>query len=167
MRLPGTGAPRHHRAMRSQELTLGRTFGVVFDHGEDFMTALAEFCRDNGVRQGYVPGFLGAFSSADLVATCEAPGDPMAPVWTRTQVEYVEAIGCATLAWDPAGERVVPHVHLATGVKRYGAAGYTSHLLGATVQFINELLVFEVVAPAMRRPRQPRLYDIPVLGFEG
>jgi predicted DNA-binding protein with PD1-like motif len=152
--------------MRSRELTLGRTFGVVFDHGEDFLTALAEFCAAHGVRQGYVPGFLGAYSSADLVATCEAPADPVAPVWTRTQVEYVEAIGCATLAWDPVASRVVPHVHLATGVKRYGAAGYTSHLLGATVQFVNELLVFEVVSPQLRRPPRPDLYNIPVLAFD-
>src|SRR5690348_14914217 len=96
--------------MRSHQLTLGRTFGVVFDHGENFTTALAEFCRVNEVRQGYVPGFLGAFLTADLVATCEAPADPVAPVWTRMQVEHVEAIGCATLAYDPDADRVVPHV---------------------------------------------------------
>jgi predicted DNA-binding protein with PD1-like motif len=76
---------------------------------------------------------------------------------------YVEAIGCATIAYDPAAGAVVPHVHLTTGVKRYGAAGYTSHLLGATVQFVNELLVFEVIEPQMRRPRNGALYDIPVL----
>jgi predicted DNA-binding protein with PD1-like motif len=149
--------------MRSHSLTLGRTFGVVFDHGEDFMTALSEFCRVNGVRQGYLPGFLGAFSSADLVATCEAPADPMAPVWSRMQVEHVEAIGSGTLAVDPETGEVRPHVHLATGLKRYGAAGYTSHLLGGTVQFVMELLVIEVAAPTMHRPNDPSLYDIPVL----
>jgi predicted DNA-binding protein with PD1-like motif len=149
--------------MRSHALTLGRTFGVVFDHGEDFMTALREFCQTNGVRQGYLPGFLGAFSSADLIATCEAPADPMAPVWSRMQVEYVEAIGSGTLAVDPETGEVKPHVHLATGLKRYGAAGYTSHLLGGTVQFVIELLVIEVAAPTMYRPSNPSLYDIPVL----
>lgn len=39
--------------MRAHELTVGRTFGVTFDHGEDFFEALSTFCRDNGVRQGY------------------------------------------------------------------------------------------------------------------
>ena len=29
--------------VRSHELTLGRSFGVTFDHGEDFFTALTEF----------------------------------------------------------------------------------------------------------------------------
>jgi len=39
--------------MRAHELTVGRTFGVTFDHGEDFFEAPSTFCRDNGVRQGY------------------------------------------------------------------------------------------------------------------
>jgi predicted DNA-binding protein with PD1-like motif len=151
--------------MRSRSLTLGRTFGVVFDHGEDFMTTLAEFCAVNEVRQGYLPGFLGAFLSADLVATCEAPADAVAPVWSRMQVEYVEAIGCGTLATDPETGVIHPHVHLATGLKRYGAAGYTSHLLAGTVQFVLELLVIEVLDPVMHRVGNPRLYDIPILGF--
>lgn len=36
--------------MRSRELTLSRTFVAVFDHGEDFSTALADFCRAHDVR---------------------------------------------------------------------------------------------------------------------
>ncbi|HEY2668077.1 MAG TPA: DUF296 domain-containing protein, partial [Actinomycetota bacterium] len=44
--------------MRSHELTIGRTFGVVLDEGDDFFEALETFCRTNGVRQGYVPMFL-------------------------------------------------------------------------------------------------------------
>jgi predicted DNA-binding protein with PD1-like motif len=39
--------------MRSHELTLGRSFGVALDHGEDFFAALGDFCRTNRVRQGY------------------------------------------------------------------------------------------------------------------
>jgi predicted DNA-binding protein with PD1-like motif len=152
--------------MRSRQLTLGRTFGVVFDHGEDFLPALAEFCAAHDVRQGYLPGFLGAFTTVDLVATCEAPADPVAPIWTRMQLEHVEAVGSGTLATDPTTGHIHPHVHLATGVKRYGAAGYTSHLLAGTVQFVVELLVIEVVAPQMHRPSDPGLYDIPILRFE-
>ena len=33
--------------MRSHELTLGRSFGVCFDHGDAFFDALAKFCRSN------------------------------------------------------------------------------------------------------------------------
>jgi hypothetical protein len=37
--------------MRSHQLTVGRSFGVVFDHGEDFYSTLAEFCRSHDVRR--------------------------------------------------------------------------------------------------------------------
>lgn len=39
----------------SHELTIGLTLAVAFDHGEDFFPTLAAFCRDNDLRQGYIP----------------------------------------------------------------------------------------------------------------
>ena len=36
--------------MKATEVTAGRTFGVTFDHGDDFMTSLARFCHENNVR---------------------------------------------------------------------------------------------------------------------
>ncbi len=32
--------------MKASEVTLGRTFGVTFEHGDDFMSSLASFCRE-------------------------------------------------------------------------------------------------------------------------
>ncbi|HET9898465.1 MAG TPA: hypothetical protein VFQ44_26345 [Streptosporangiaceae bacterium] len=69
--------------MRASELKTGRTFAVAFDHGDDFMAALAKFCQDNGVRQGYIPMFLAGIAEVDIVGTCEKLDDPQAPVWTR------------------------------------------------------------------------------------
>ena len=151
--------------MRSTELTQGRTFGVIFDLGEDFFTALADFCAAEGVRQGYIPMFLAAFSSAELVGTCERVEDPAAPVWSGVHVSNVEAVGCGTLAYDPAEDRVLPHLHASVGLKEHSARAHTSHLLGATVQFVTELLVVEITGPQMRRPRKPDMYDVPLLEF--
>jgi predicted DNA-binding protein with PD1-like motif len=53
--------------MHSHELTTGRTFGARFDPGEDFFPALENFCRDNGIRQGYIPMFLAAFAESDPI----------------------------------------------------------------------------------------------------
>ena len=145
---------------------LGRTFGVVFEHGEDFFATLLRFCAENEVSQAYLPGFLGAFINASLVGTCEAQEDPVAPIWTRVELEYVEAIGSGTIAVNPATGELAPHVHVATGMKRYAAAGYTSHLLAATVQFVIELLVIEVTAPTMLRIPEPSRYDLPLLRFD-
>lgn len=151
--------------MRSHELTLGRSFAVAFDHGDDFFTALTEFCHQHGVRQGYIPGFIAAFSQVQIVGTCDRLDDPKAPVWTKVHLTNAEALGGGTLAFDPVTDQVAPHIHVTVGLKEHSATGHTSHLLGATVQFITEMLVIEVATPQMHRVRQPDLYDIPLLRF--
>jgi hypothetical protein len=80
------------RRVRSHELTLGRSFGVAFDHGEDFFTALAEFCRANHLRQGYIPVFIAGFAEAEIVGTCGKLDDPQAPVWSSVHLTNIEAL---------------------------------------------------------------------------
>ncbi|WP_405160803.1 DUF296 domain-containing protein [Nocardia sp. NBC_01499] len=152
--------------MRSHELTLGRSFGVVFDHGDDFYPALTEFCRDNNIRQGYIPSFIAGFSEAELVGTCEKLDDPQAPVWSRVHLTNIEAFGGGTLAYDPDNDQIRPHIHVAVGLKEYSATGHTSHLLSARVQFLTEMLIIEVIHPRMRRIPEEALYDVPLLRFD-
>lgn len=152
--------------MRSHELTLGRSFAVNFDHGDDFFAALADFCRENNVRQGYIPGFIAGFSEVQIVGTCDKLDNPAAPVWTKVHLTNVEAFGGGTLAWDQTNDRVAPHIHVAVGLKEHSATGHTSHLLGGTVQFLTEMLVIEVTAPTMLRVPHPELYNAPLLQFE-
>lgn len=152
--------------MRACELAIGRTFAVTFDHGDDFFTALADFCAGHGVRQGYIPMFLAGFAEARVVGTCEQLDDPGAPVWSAVHLTNAEAFGCGTIARD--GETaggIVPHVHTSLGLKQRSADAHTSHLLSARIQFLTEMLIVEVVAPQMRRPRNPDLYDVPLLTF--
>jgi predicted DNA-binding protein with PD1-like motif len=149
--------------VRSHELTLGRSFAVAFDHGDDFFTALDDFCRDNGVRQGYLPGFIAGFSEVQIVGTCDKLEDPNAPVWTKVHLTNVEAFGGGTLAYDPVEDRVAPHIHVAVGLKEHSATGHTSHLLGATVQFLTEMLIIEVASPQMHPVRDSGLYNVPLL----
>ncbi|XVV02698.1 PPC domain-containing DNA-binding protein [Actinosynnema sp. CA-248983] len=151
--------------MRSHDLTLGRTFGVTFDHGEDFFAALTEFCRANDVRQGYIPSFIAGFGEVDIVGTCDKLDDPAAPVWSKVHLTNVEAFGGGTLAYDPDTDQVMPHIHVAVGLKEHSATGYTSHLLNAQVLFLTEMLVIEVSNPTMHRERQRDLYDVPLLRF--
>jgi predicted DNA-binding protein with PD1-like motif len=151
---------------RSAELTIGRTFGLVLDHGDDFFNSLERFCAENGLRSGYLPGFLGAFRQARLVGTCGPVEDPEAPVWDDVTVECVEVVGTGTIAWDLESNSFAPHIHVATGLKTESAHGRTSHLLEAEVQFVNEIIVVEVVKPTFARPRQADLYDVPLLTFE-
>lgn len=151
--------------MQSRELKLGRTFGVTFDHGEDFVETLTAFCNAHGIRQGYIPMFLAGFAEAEIVGTCEKLKHPNAPVWSKVHLENVEAVGCGTIAYDPENDQISPHIHTSLGIKDHGASGHTSHLLSARVLFLVELLLIEVARPAMRRQRNPGLYDVPLLTF--
>jgi predicted DNA-binding protein with PD1-like motif len=150
--------------MRASEMKVGRTFAVTFDHGDDFMTSLAKFCRDNGVQQGYIPMFLAGFAEADVVGTCEKLDDPNAPVWSKVHVANVEAFGCGTIARDDA-DGILPHIHTSVGLKEHSATAHTSHLLAARVQFLTELIIVEVDSPELTRPRDHSLYDVPLLTF--
>ncbi|MEV5835539.1 DUF296 domain-containing protein [Nocardia sp. NPDC052112] len=152
--------------MRSHELTLGRSFGVVFDHGDDFYPSLTEFCRANSLRQGFIPSFIAGFSEIDIVGTCDRLNDPQAPVWSRVHLTNVEAFGGGTLAYDPETNQIRPHIHVAVGLKEHSATGHTSHLLAAKVQFLTEMLIIEVAHPDMHRTAEPSLYDVPLLTFE-
>lgn len=152
--------------MRTHELKTGRSFGVNFDHGEDFFAGLSRFCRENEVRQGYIPMFLAAFARTEIAGTCQRVADPQEPVRLPVYLEKVEAMGVGTFSWDPDKQDVVPHVHVTVGLKHLAAAAYSSHLITAEVQYLTEMLVVEVVHPEMRRPVKTDLWDVPLLTFE-
>jgi predicted DNA-binding protein with PD1-like motif len=151
--------------MRATELMTGRQFAVALDHGEDFFGALESFCAQHGIRAGYIPLFIGGFRTARLIGTCKPPADPEAPVWDEIEVELLEAVGAGTIAWDTAGDRLAPHVHVTTGLRTDAAHARTSHLFGAQVQFITELVIVEILSPTLTRPRVPEMYDAPLLSF--
>jgi predicted DNA-binding protein with PD1-like motif len=151
--------------MQARELTVGRTFAVTFEHGEDFFSALAAFCDQHDIAQGYLPMFIAGFAEADVVGTCDALDDPKAPVWTKVHLRNVEALGAGTLARAPRSGALLPHIHASLGLKEHSATAHTSHLLAATVQFLVELVVVEVTAPTFTRVKDPGLYDVPLLKF--
>lgn len=152
--------------MRSTEVTIGRTFLVVFDHGDDFFLALQDFCRSNSVKQGFIPSFIAGFSEVSIVGTCEKLENPAAPVWSKVQLTNVEAYGGGTLAYDPDHDTIRPHIHVAVGLKEHSATGHTSHLLDASVQFLTEMMLIEVTSPDLRRLPRQDLFDVPLLRFD-
>jgi predicted DNA-binding protein with PD1-like motif len=153
--------------LRAAELTMGRTFVVHFDHGDDFYTALSDFCRKHDVKQGFIPMFIAGMREVELVGTCEKLENPDAPVWNAVHLENVEAIGGGSLAYDDGTETVLPHIHVSVGLKAHSAVAHTSHLLNAKVQFLTEMYLVEVSSPRLSRVRQPSLYNVPLLTFNG
>ncbi len=156
----------HDRGMRSYELSVGRTFALSFDHGEDLFATLTDFCRATDVRQGYLPFFLAGFSALRIVGTCERVEDPVAPLRSAVYLANVEAHGGGTIAYDPDRDVILPHIHVSVGLKELSGTGYTSHLLEATVQVLTEMVVVEVLSPALRRRPDAARYGAPILSFE-
>ncbi|MFR9751010.1 PPC domain-containing DNA-binding protein [Nocardia sp. 004] len=150
--------------MRYTQLTIGRTFGIALDHGEEFFAQLTAFCTEHDIRAGYLPMFLGAFRTVHLVGTCEHIDDPEGPVWSAAEYHHVEILGSGTIAWNEETQQVAPHVHVAVGERDHAAAGKTSHLLSGSVQFVNELYLVEILQPAMTRPKLGA-YEMPTLQF--
>lgn len=133
--------------------------------GDDFFASLRKFCADNDVKYGYIPMFIGAFKHAKVVGTCRH-ADAGAPMLeSYVDLDFVETFGAGTIAYDETQGRISPHVHLSLGERMRGATGSTSHLFDATVQFLVEMMVIEVVAPAMTRPPKPELFNLNLLQF--
>jgi predicted DNA-binding protein with PD1-like motif len=151
--------------MKQAELEIGRTFAVVFEHGEEFYPTLQKFCAENNVKQGYIQSFIAGFSSVELVGTCQRLDDPQAPVWSSVHLKNVEVLGSGTLASNEADGTVAPHIHVTVGLKELSALGHTSHLLNATVQFLVEMTIVEVLSPRMVRTPRTDLYNVPLLDF--
>jgi predicted DNA-binding protein with PD1-like motif len=151
--------------MQGTELILGRTFGITFEHGQDFFSELDQFCQEHKIKQGYIPMFIAGFSKVELVGACEKIDDLNAPVWSKVYLENVEVLGGGTIAFDEKNNKISPHIHVAVGLKPHSAMGHTSHLLSAKVQFLVEMVLVEIAKPNLKRVKNPNLYDIPFLSF--
>ncbi|WP_344578127.1 hypothetical protein [Nonomuraea roseoviolacea] len=92
-------------ACESHEQTTGRTCEL----GDDFMTALAGFCREHGIRPGASP--------------CSSQGGSGVG---QGALDEAEALGCGTIASDPETGGILPHIHTTLGLKERSADGYTS-----------------------------------------
>ena len=153
--------------MKSCELKLGRFFGVTFEHGKDFFEELNLFCKENNVKQAFIPMFIAGFSEAEMVGTCDKVENPQAPIWSKVYLEYVDVVGSGTISYDESNQKILPHIHVSVGVKTQSSVAYTSHLISAKVLFLSEMLVIEVISPKMTRAVNPDLFNISLLSFLG
>lgn len=152
--------------MISAELKIGRTFGIRFEHGKDFMAELEQFCRVNNVKQGYVPFFSGDFSEINIVGTCSKVEHPEAPMLNSpAYFENVETFGCGTIAYDKETGTILPHFHISIGSRLNSATAHTSHFISGKVQFLIEMMLVEVLSPSMERILDENVFNLRLLSF--
>lgn len=150
--------------MLSSEITVGRQFVAALQPGDDVMGAIVELCKEHGIEQGYLPVFFGAFTTVALIGTCHPIEDDDAPLPDSVHLTNVEGSGSGLIAASDDGP--LPHVHVSVGLKAYSATGYAGHLLSATVQYITELVVVEVLNPRMVRRPDAAARDMRTLAFD-
>ncbi len=152
--------------MISTVLELGRAVLVVVEPGEELTAQVLRACRAHGIRQGYLPVFLGAFTTMTLIGSCGPTPDHHLPMADRVHLENVEGSGSGTLSTDPGTGDTVLHLHAAVGVKHYSATGYAGHVVAAQVQYVAELVVQEVLDPVLTRAVHPGSAGLPILTFQ-
>jgi predicted DNA-binding protein with PD1-like motif len=148
--------------MRTTAVTHGRRLLIVLEPGDDVLPSMAAACARHGIEQGVVATFSGAFRRARLIAGDEAALDPELPLADASEVYYTEGIGSGTVTRDAGGEYAV-HIHVALGRKDRGGAAVAGHLLAAETHYVVEIVVDEVLEPALERTPHPGSSGVPIL----
>lgn len=129
--------------MRSHELTVARTFFLVFDRGDEVIAQVRAFAEKEQIRGGSFVA-IGAFERATIAW------------WSWTTKEYEkheidEQLEVLTLAGDITVEdgRVKVHAHGSLGRRDGSAVG--GHLIEATVRPTLEMQLLAYEQPLTRR----------------
>ncbi len=152
--------------MQTAEATTGRRILVVLQPGDEVISSLAEACRRHDVAQAVVTTFSGALRTARIIAADGAPEDPEVPLPASVEVTYTEGIGSGTITRDAAGAHMV-HIHVALGAKDRSGLAFAGHLLHGETHYVIEIVLDEVVAPALARAVHPGSSGIPILDIPG
>lgn len=128
--------------MRSQELTVARTFLLVFDRGDEVIATVRSFAERNGIHGGFFTA-IGAFERVTIAW------------WSWTNKEYEkreveEQLEVLTLTGDITVEdgRTKVHAHVSLG--RRDGIGVGGHLFEATVRPTLEMQIVDYGVPLIR-----------------
>lgn len=143
----------------------GRTVLAVLEPGDGVLEGLAEACSRFGIENAVIPVFLGAFSELAFIGAAEPPLDEDEPMTSVTVVRNCEGLGSGTVTSGPEGPQI--HLHASVGAKGESARATAGHVLRGTVQYPVEVVITEVLSPALSRRPNDRARGIPTLHFEG
>ncbi len=131
------------RARRLSEGPHGRTFALVFDHGDEALAELTDWCEAEGVTAARLTG-VGAFSAA-TVAWFDWEAKEYRDIPVDEQVELLALNG------DVAEQDGSPAIHIHVVLGRRDGTTRGGHLRAATVRPTLELVLDEVPARLRKR----------------
>ena len=149
--------------MFASEAVVGRSLVVVLEPGDEVRAGIAAACRAAGIEAAYVPVFLGAFRETVLIGGEHPPADVDEPMPTSVTVVNAEGHGTATVTAGADGPEV--HLHATVGAKGESARASAGHVISAVVQYHTEVIVVELVSPAMAREPNEAARGIATLTF--
>lgn len=147
-------------AVRSRELTVARTFFLVFDRGDEVIATLRSFAERKGIRGGSFAA-IGAFERATIAW------------WSWTSKEYErreveEQLEVLALIGDITVENGRPKVHAHVSLGLRDGIGVGGHLLEATVRPTLEMQIVDYGLPLTRvRDKETGLSLIGMDGSDG
>lgn len=147
--------------MIASEAVVGRTILVVLEPGDDVIGALVDACARFELQQGYIPVFSGAFRDLTIIGTDEPIEDEDAPLGDSIVVRNAEGFGSGTVAQGSDGTAV--HLHASVGAKGESSRATAGHVLAGTVQYPVEVVIVEVLSPALVRRPNPAARGIATL----
>jgi uncharacterized protein len=120
-----------------------RTFVAILSHGDEVMSCLQQFARDERLTAAHISA-LGAFSEAEI-KFFDWESKTYLPIPVREQVEVASLVG--DIAVDAKGEPAL-HIHVVLG-KREGSA-VAGHLAKGLVRPTLEVVIEETPAHLCR-----------------
>ena len=123
-----------------------KTFAVVFDTGEEVVSALLRFANDHTIAAAHLTA-IGAFQRVTL-GFFEPATREYLPIGIEEQVELLSLVG--NLARDDKGE---PKLHAHVVVAKSDGTAHGGHLLEASVRPTMEIVIVESLRHLRRRMR--------------
>jgi len=142
----------------------GRTVLAVLEPGDAVLEALGEACLRFGIENAAIPVFLGAFTELEFIGAEEPPLDEDAPMQSASLVRNCEGLGSGTVTRGPEGPQV--HLHASVGAKGDSARATAGHVLRGTVQYPTEVMITEILSPALSRQPNDRARGLATLVFD-
>lgn len=97
--------------MKHEEATIGRTFILKFEHGDDLLEELKSFIKEKEIYAGTIQ-FIGALKKAVVVVGPEKDELPPTPI--REKIKNAsEVAGIGTIFWEEDEPKV--HIHASAG----------------------------------------------------
>lgn len=125
--------------------TIGRTFVVRFDEGDDFLAGLTEVVRTENIRHGWFH-VIGGLREADVVIGPKEPVMPPEPIWQEVRSPR-EVLGAGSIFWDDE-----PKIHLHTSLGDHGQAMTVCTREKTKTYLILEVYIVEFTGISASRP---------------